>query len=286
MVVNGLKIGAIIQARLDSSRLPGKVLLNLPINSNETILSRIVNRLKNLDNDLPIIATSNEPSDDLIERFAVNNKTQIFRGSKDNVLQRYIAASDAYNLDIIIRITGDNPIVLIELFENAIQNHINSNVEYSRNIGLPVGTSFEIINVNTLKKCYNQTTSIEDLEHVTLFIKNRLNEFNVLENDFSKYQFEESNVRLTVDYPSDYAFMNILFQNDIINSNNYNFQDIKSIIERYNWLPKINNQNVQKKQQLNINEELEHAKVILENLELNNAAKAISEFNINVEHNK
>jgi spore coat polysaccharide biosynthesis protein SpsF len=277
MVVNGLKVGAIIQARIDSTRLPGKVLLNLPFDSSETVLSRIVNRLKMLNNTLPIIATSDERTDDPIERYAKNNNIQLFRGSKDNVLERFVKASQTFNLDVVIRITGDNPIVLIDFLETAIKNHIASKVDLSRNIGLPYGTSFEIINFESLKKALNESTSKEEREHVTIFIKNRKNEFKILENDFSQYQFKNKNVRLTVDYPSDYALMNILFQNKQMHSNSYSFETIKMILDSNDWLNEINANNIQKKQFNNLEEELFYVKTLLKQLELNNVLKLIDD---------
>ena len=271
----GLRIGAIIQARYDSTRFPGKVLLNLPFDSEETLLSRIVERIRMISGIIPIIATSIEISDDPIHDYVVKNNIEIYRGSKENVLDRFVCAALRYKLDIIVRVTGDNPIVLIDVLEKAIINHIDKKVDYTRNIGLPYGTSFEIINFSSLERALSEASKPEEFEHVTLYIKNNRSDFRILENDFSFYDFYNQGVRLTVDYPSDYAVMNILFQNGPLKKNDYNLHTIKEILRKYDWLTKVNSNNLQKKQFENEEQELTYAYELLIELGLFNASKLI-----------
>src|SRR5690554_2820553 len=206
-----MKVGAIIQARFDSSRFHGKVLKNLPFDSDQTLLSQIYNRLSQSEViDEIIVATSNELNDDIIEDYAIQNDYLYFRGSKNNVLKRFVNTIEARNLNVVVRITGDNPVVLIDILDSVIQKHIDSKFDYTRNLNLPYGTSFEVINANILKDIYyNQSTTISDQEHVTIYIKNNREKFKIKEID---HQLEPIDFRFTVDYPSDYAAMNIIFQ--------------------------------------------------------------------------
>lgn len=273
LVNNKLKIGAIIQARFDSTRLPGKVLLNLPFQTNVTVLDRIINRIKLVKDVIPIIATSTEASDNPIFEFAKSKKIFVFRGEKENVLSRFYLTAKEYDLDIIIRITGDNPIVLTEVMHIAIENHLKSGAEYSRNNGLPYGTSFEIINFTALKKANEEATSKEEKEHVTLYIKNNKKLFKILENDFSYLRLNSDKVRLTVDYPSDYALLNLIYQHQEMQSDKYTFDTLKLMFESYEWLSKINEHNFQKQQCNTIEEELIFARDLLNQLELRNALR-------------
>lgn len=273
LVNNKLKIGAIIQARFDSTRLPGKVLLNLPFQSNVTVLDRIINRIKLVKDVIPIIATSTEASDNPIFEFAKSKKISVFRGEKENVLSRFYLTAKEYDLDIIIRITGDNPIVLTEVMHIAIENHLKSGAEYSRNNGLPYGTSFEIINFSALKKANEAATSKEEKEHVTLYIKNNKKLFKILENDFSYLRLKSDKVRLTVDYPTDYALLNLIFQDQKMQSDQYTFETLKLLFDSNEWLPQINIHNFQKQQFNSIEEELIFARELLNQLELRNALR-------------
>ncbi|MDA8769631.1 hypothetical protein N9M75_02115 [Schleiferiaceae bacterium] len=275
MVNNKLKIGAIIQARFDSTRLPGKVFFKLPFQSNDTVLDRIINRIKLVKGLIPIIATSTEASDNSIFEFAKSKNISVFRGEKENVLNRFFLAAKEYDLDIILRITGDNPIVLTEVIQIAIKNHLKSGAEYSRNNGLPYGTSFEIINFTTLKKVNEEATSNEEKEHVTLYIKNNKKLFKILENDFSYLSLKSEKVRLTVDYPTDYALLNLIFQDQKMQSDQYTFETLKLLFDSNEWLPQINNHNFQKQQFNSIEEEMIFAKETLKQLDLWNALKIL-----------
>ncbi|WP_169734638.1 cytidylyltransferase domain-containing protein [Maribacter antarcticus] len=263
-----MKIGAVIQARYDSTRLPGKVLMNLPFNENKTILNQIVNRLQKVKLiDEIIIATSNNPKDAVIETFAREQRIKCIRGDENNVLKRFVQVIKEENLDVVIRITGDNPVVLIDILEKALQQHLKSNFDYTRNLNLPYGTSFEIVNANVLEKVSQEPDLSEsDKEHVTIYIKNNRKTFSILELD---HKVNYSDFRFTVDYPSDYGAMNIIYQYLSTLDYNYNLKTLLEFLEDNSWIQGINNSNLQKKQGNNLEEELEIAVGVLGSLELN-----------------
>jgi spore coat polysaccharide biosynthesis protein SpsF len=250
------RIGAVIQARLDSTRLPNKVLLPLPFGTKETLLSQIVRRLKGiLELDEIIIATSTDPNDDPIFQEAENLGVSCYRGDKHNVLSRFTGVAKKFNLDTLIRITGDNPIVLIDKISIVLKKHIEGDYEYSRNKGLITGASFEIIDAKVLLSIESEATKQEHLEHVTFYLKENPKKFNILvHNHTCSNSIQDA--RLTVDYASDYAMMNILFQVLAAENYFYNLKKLESIFVRYPWLKVINQGNFQKRQFVEVKDEL------------------------------
>lgn len=274
-----MRIGAIIQARYDSTRFPGKVLMNLPFNENSTVLGHIVKRLKKLEllHDI-IIATSKESNDDIIANFASNKEINCVRGDKKNVLSRFIKAIDKNKLDIIIRITADNPIVLIDIMEDSIKKHIESNADYTRNLDLPYGTSFEIVNSDTLKTISQKDDLVEfDKEHVTTYVKNNRENFNILEIN---HGLKKTNFRFTIDYPSDYAAMNILFQYLSSLGYNYDMMTLINFINTNNWIQSVNKLNYQKKQYNKFNKELKGAIELLSSLEFSRVVSILKKIKL------
>lgn len=271
-----MKVGAIIQARYDSTRLPGKVLMNLPFDKTNTVLGQIINRLKQVTNiNEIIVATSNDDNDNVIESFANSNNVLCVRGDKNDVLKRFIKVIDNRELDVVIRITGDNPVVLKDVMQSVVNKHIESKVDYTRNLNLPYGTSFEVVNSNVLKEIYLQKdVSDFDKEHVTAYIKKHKDNFDILEVN---HEVGFNDFRFTIDYPSDYAVMNIIFQYLETINYEYDLQKIISFINENQWIAEINKLNYQKREFKNIQEEAQVGIEILNKLELKNIASFINE---------
>ena len=122
-----MKIGAIIQVRTSSTRLPGKILKELPYNSGITCLEQVIRRLKKSKrlNDI-IIATTKEKEDNEIVDIAKKEDVKYFRGSKENVLSRYYFSAKENNIDIIVRITGDYPCIDAGIIDLTIDDHIKN----------------------------------------------------------------------------------------------------------------------------------------------------------------
>ena len=271
-----LKIGAIIQARFDSTRLPGKVLKTLPFGSDETVLSQINNRLVQVKEiDEVIVATSEENNDTILKEYCDKKQIICERGSKNDVLGRYVKVTKQRKLDVVVRITGDNPVVLIDIVKKALQKHIEGKYDYTRNNNLPYGTSFEIVNANVLNSIYNKKLTEEDKEHVTIFIKKNKNQFNILEID---HHLPFLDFRFTVDYPSDYAIMNILFQYLKSLDYQYNFDNLNTFVNDNLWLKSVNENNIQKKQYNSFSEEVKDAINILGKYELKNVANYLKKI--------
>lgn len=267
-----IKTGAVIQVRYNSTRLPGKVLLELPFGSGKTLLSLIVERLRKVEDLDVIIATSNQADDDPIAAEAAKLGVNIYRGSKDNVLDRYCEAARTFGLDNVIRITGDNPVVLTDIVRKNIAAHISGGYDYTRNVNLPYGTSFEIASAEALLKSREMTADEQDLEHVTIFIKKNPDLFSINEmNHFPGQSFD--GIRLTVDYPADYALMNIICAH--FQDKDYMLGDILDFLNANPWMQSVNSNSFQKRQFNSFEDEKAYALEVMDILDMKNVKQKI-----------
>ena len=168
-----MKIVATIEARMTSSRLPGKVLMKV---LDKPILHYLVSRLKQVKllDDI-VLATTINSQDDILVAFAHKENIKCYRGSEDDVMSRVVDAAISVDADLIVEITGDCPIIDPDIIEQAIQTYINNKVDYVSNSNVqsyPVGMDVQVFSLNILKKSLNMTDDILDREHVTLHIRN------------------------------------------------------------------------------------------------------------------
>ena len=263
------KVGAIIQARYDSSRLPGKVLFNLPFHSEETVLSQIIKRLRSCNFlDHIIVATSDQKDDDPLEKEALRCGADIFRGSKDNVLDRYCKAAEKFKIDEIFRVTGDNPILLTDIMRRLLNTHISENNDFTYTTFLPLGTGSSLVNTHALLNSMKHNPDTEEKEHVTLFIKRRKEEmFKVQAVEFTKE--DKSDIRLTLDYPSDYGLLNIVVSH-LNYYTDYGLNEVMTLFKANPWMKEINYNNYQKKQFTSLQEEKDEAKRVLQSMGFQN----------------
>jgi len=265
--VGKMKIGAIIQARIQSTRLPGKIILPLPFNTTDALITWPINRLKNskLINTV-IIATSINKENDILQQVAKDNDVFFYSGSEENVLSRFVEAAIEHQLDNFVRITADNPIIDEKLIDELIRLHIKGNFDFSYSVNLPMGLNIEIVKTEALKTVFNRTDLIKaDQEHVTYFFK-RQNLYKVLKHEFDNVVKE--NLRLTVDYPADYAMLNIVCQ--VAKTENlYGMALINFLTKHHRWIFEINKQHYQKKQYASLKEELIDATELLKSHEFN-----------------
>jgi len=229
----------VIQARMNSQRLPGKILL--PI-LNKPILWHIFHRLtfsKKLDEIC--ISTSKNPSDDPIVDFAKENNIKIFRGSEENLILRHLGAAELFSADVIVRITADDPLVdpkiiddLISLYEqNPDIDFICNNKEHT----FPVGLDIEIIPIKTLKKF--ASISGDPIFH-EFFISNYIfehpNNFKSIGLKLDKPLLE----RWTLDFPEDYEFIKQIYSHLYEKNRNFSMKDILMLLNKKPELRSIN----------------------------------------------
>ena len=204
-------VGIIIQARMGSTRLPGKVLKNI---GGKKLLEHIFQRLSFIKNNVTVVlATSLNSKDNIIEEFCLKNNIKCFRGSEENVLDRYYKCAKKYEFEHIVRLTADNPFVDIEELDNLITLHLTKPADYSTSLdALPYGVGTEIFSFKALEESHLKAVKEYHLEHVNEYILDNLNFFsvNVLSvEDFKNFPL----IRLTVDTQDDYEKACFLVKN-------------------------------------------------------------------------
>jgi len=242
-----MKIGAIIQARMGSTRLPEKVMKSL---QGKTVLEHVIERVKQskLINEI-IIATSTHERDAVIESEAFRCDVKAFRGSEDDVLSRYYYAAKSNNLDVVVRITSDcpliDPIVLDEIIEYYLKSkkHIVSNAGSDlSNRTYPRGLDTEVFSFNVLENAFNHAEEKYQREHVTPFIYENTNQAFYYKNniDYSMY-------RWTLDTDEDFKLITEIYRRLYSGKHDFYLHDIVSLFERHPELRDINAHVEQKK---------------------------------------
>jgi len=199
------RIIAIVQARMTSSRLPNKVLKRI---EDKPILWYVINQLKyskKIDNI--IVATSKHDTDDLINKFCFEQNINCYRGSLNNVLERYYEAAKCFNADIIVRITADCPLIDPQIVDDCINTFLEGNFEYVSNtvtLSFPDGYDCEVFSIKTLEKVKMLATTDTDFEHVTYFISSHKELFKVGQ---VIYHEDLSYLRLTLDESEDFILI-------------------------------------------------------------------------------
>lgn len=202
------KIGIIVQARMSSKRLPGKSLIKI---GERPLLFYVVQRLKLLD--LPVIVcTSDHASDDVLAEYLKAEEISFYRGSLENVLERYIESAEAFKVDNVVRVTADNAFVDIDYLQESLP--LFGKYDYVDGIyekGLIPGVGFELVKTSELKRIPSKQK--RHLEHVTLWLRKHTGEseqrIQLPPNQVNKYS---GDVRLTCDYPEDLELLQRIFK--------------------------------------------------------------------------
>ena len=229
-----------VQARMTSSRTPGKVLEDI---SGKPMLLRQLERLKNGNADLPIVCvTSIDEKDDSIEALCKDFNFDCFRGSLDNVLDRYIAASYFYDIKNIIRIGGDDPLVDVDQISELIDCHKDGNHDFiytSHRKGRPYGCAAELISVKSLKEISNNTKNKLYLEHIIPWFHHNRNMFKTKALDSSP-EFQRPDYFFTVDYPEDLELIKQIFNNLSHLGEFFNFEQLINYCDNHQEILNIN----------------------------------------------
>ena len=197
-----MKVGAVIQARMRSMRLPGKVLRPIV---GKPMLDHVLGRLATLGFPVrTVVATSSLPQDDVIAAYVTAKAIDVFRGSEQDVLDRYHRCAFEYGFNHIIRLTADNPFTDIEELCRLIEFHLAEGNDYSHSFDvLPLGVGSEIFTFDALKRSAHEGLNPTYREHVNEYILDHLDAFKVgvLQVEPNK---NRPDVRLTVDTEEDY----------------------------------------------------------------------------------
>ena len=203
----------IIQARVGSTRLPGKVLKSL---SGQPVLFHVIDRCRRARRaDFVTVATTDKSEDDAIEELCKQWNVPCFRGSSEDVLSRFYHAAQKLNAESIVRITADCPLIAPELIDECITVFERSGADYASNvISLPrrliSGLDVEVFSFKALSSAHTQAIDAHDREHVTPYMRrNPLHTFKIVPVPVA--EIYEHPFRLTVDYPEDMVLMEELY---------------------------------------------------------------------------
>lgn len=224
------KVLVIIQARMSSRRLPGKVLLDL---NGEPIIQRIVDRLKRaVQVDEIIVATSVDESDTKLFEFLHRKRINCYRGPLDDVLERFIGVLAESDAEIIIRITADCPLVMPKLVDEMVFEFKESNLDYLSNTihpTFPDGLDVEIFSKASLTKLNGLELSSMEREHVTLGMRNRPTNFRL--RNFAN-ETDLSNLRWTVDYAEDFEFVKQVYSHFKDRESEFELHEVLNLSEK------------------------------------------------------
>lgn len=245
-IVNGRKIkprvSAIIQARMQSKRLPGKAMMEL---AGRPLMAHVIERTKLIEGvDLVVMATCiGEENTPLIELAQVMG-VEVFVGSMENVLERYFLAAQEFGGEYIVRVTGDNPFTDPEYAAMALDISIESQADLCALSGLPLGTAVEVIRREAIEQAHKQSDKPYHREHVTPFIKEHTELFRI-EHPAVNLKNPFENLRLTVDTPEDYELAKTIYDH-LYQGKAFPLTDIIGFIQKHPELQKLNSATAQR----------------------------------------
>ena len=229
---------AVLQARVSSSRLPGKVLK--PI-LGEPMLSRQIERVLRTERiDKLVIATTAETSDDPIEQLCGELGIRCFRGSTDDVLDRIYRAAETFKPQTVVRITGDCPLFDPVLADAIIDHHSRCGADFTSNAlspTFPDGLDVEVVQMKTLQEAWGEAEKTSDREHVMPYICNHPERFRIESYTGSP---DLSSLRWTVDEPEDFAFIRRVYEELYPDNPAFTTADVLELLDRNPDLKALN----------------------------------------------
>ena len=230
-----MKVVAVVQARMGSTRLPGKVLKDL---GGETVLARVVNRLRQtrLISEL-LVATTDQPADDAVVAECRRYSVAVFRGDQEDVLDRYFRAAQQAKADIVVRITADCPLIDPEITDKTIAAFLETRPDYASNalvLTYPRGLDTEVMTFAALERAWREARKLYEREHVTPYIYEHPTEFKLLS---VTDDVDHSDHRWTVDTAEDLDLVRAIYARL---PNTSRWRDVLALLEREPALMALN----------------------------------------------
>ncbi|PKP60156.1 MAG: acylneuraminate cytidylyltransferase [Candidatus Altiarchaeales archaeon HGW-Altiarchaeales-2] len=234
------KIVAIIQARMGSTRLPGKVLKEV---SGKPLLWHVINRVKKAKLiDQIVLATTDKKEDLKLIELASETCIESYAGSEEDVLDRYFQAATKYKADIIVRITSDCPLIDPRVIDKVIKHFLSDNFDYVANANIikctyPDGLDVEVFSYDALKKAFSGAKLTSEREHVAPYIRDHTEIFKIgsVENDE-----DISHLRWTVDEERDLEFVREIYKRLYKEGGMFYMENVLELIKKTPELIEIN----------------------------------------------
>lgn len=227
-----MNITVVIQARMASTRLPGKVLKEL---QGKSVIEHVIERVSRakLINQVVVATSSNIENLPLIQKCAeLGVRTYI--GEEEDVLARFYNAARLYKSDIIVRVTSDCPVIDWEIIDKTIETFLKHKVDYCNNKKTADGLGSEVFTFSALEMAYNKASLSSEREHVTPFIKKNC------KTCYYEYPIDISDYRWTLDENEDYLLLQEIFNSLYPSNNAFLSSDIVDLFKKNRKLLKIN----------------------------------------------
>ncbi len=235
----------VVQARMSSSRLPGKVMM--PI-LGKSLLYRMIERLQMIQhNALIVIAASEEQSDNIIEQEAKEMGVHCFRGSLNNLLDRHYQAAKKYRADTVLKIPSDCPLIDPRIIDQVLDFYFAhpSQFDYVSNLHpatFPDGNDVEIMTMACLEKTWHEASRQLELEHTTPYIWENPDKFRIANVAWDTGKDYSMSHRFTIDYQADYDFIARVFEELYPEKRDFSCEDILALLEKKPEIYEINAQ--------------------------------------------
>lgn len=233
----------VVQARMSSSRLPGKVLM--PV-LGKSLLYRMIERLRMVNHKVQIvIATSTDAKDDAIEAEAAAIGVPCYRGSLDNCLDRHYQAGKQYNADVVIKIPSDCPLIDPRIIDEVLDFYFAHEGEYDfvNNLHPPTwpdGNDVEIMTMPCIERTWKEATRPLELEHTTPYIWENPDKFRIANITWPTGLDYSMSHRFTIDYRADYDFIDRVYQELYPSKVNFSCDDILALLDKKPEIYQIN----------------------------------------------
>lgn len=234
-----MNFGIIIQARMGSTRFPGKILKQFY--GNKTLIEIILENLHKVEGVKIIVATSTDKNNDQLETFLKRKGELVFRGSENDVLERFIKAAEANNVDGIVRICSDNPFLdwhgveqLVEKANNCNADYIGFRINDKPSILTHFGFWGEFVRLSALKNVF-ETTDAETPahEHVTFHIYSHPNDYKCEWINGPDFLQGRDDIRLTIDTPEDLVSALKVYSGLKEKNDNFSLYDVVAYLDAH-----------------------------------------------------
>ena len=235
-----MNIAIIIQARVGSTRFPGKIMKKI---LGKTVLIHDLDRIKEMKKiNKIVVATTDLEKDEIIVKTVkrYNKNIGIYRGSESDVLDRYYKAAKEYNTDVIVRITSDCPLIDPRISDLVVEAFLKNESDYCCNNiprTYPIGLDTEVFSFEALERAWREARKPYEREHVDPYIVDNPDKFKMIN---IKNNVDLSHLRWTLDYPEDFEFITEIYKRLYPKKKIFYMEDILDVLNREPWLIEIN----------------------------------------------
>lgn len=224
-----MKVTAIIQARMTSSRLPGKILMEV---LGKPLLQLMIERVQQAKciNSV-VLATTTNKEDDPTEELGKSMGVEVFRGSEEDVLDRFYRAADKFGGEHIMRLTGDCPLIDPDFLDELTDFYFDGGYDYAANCvepTLPDGLDAEIISMKALREVHEKAVRPPHKEHVTLYVRDNADQFKI---GSWKHTEDYSSMRWTVDNREDFELVKAILEGVVEQKPDFRMADVIALLK-------------------------------------------------------